>query len=619
MPGIVGLVTGLPREHARSLLKRMVATMLHEQFYVAGTWDDENAGVYVGWIAKKGSFSERMPLRNEQSVLVFSGEEYSGSDDIAKRGRDEQRSSAHRGSYLLDRAEADPDFIATLNGRFHGMLVNTAGRSAVLFNDRFGLQRLYYHEAAEAFYFAAEAKAIFAVKPELRSINAETLGEWISFGCVVHNRSLFDGVHVLPPASAWKFRNGKLERAGRYFDPQEWEQQSVLDEETFHRELRDVFSSILPRYFVADEPVGMSMTGGLDTRMILAWHEAKPGTLPCYTFAGPYRDCHDARVGREVSELAGQSHQTIRVSDEFLSHAADYAERTVYLSEGCTSVVNSRNIYVNQRARQIAPIRMTGNYGGEVLRRLRMFKPSNPADGLFRPELMAHVKQARATYSELLKWHPLTFTAFCQVPWYHDGLLALEETQITTRTPFLDNELVRIAYRAPQSACEEPFYLRLIREGNPKLSSVATDRGQRFDRSSFMAKVRREIYEFSFKAEYAYDYGMPQWMARVDHFLAPLRLERLFLGRHKYAHFRVWYRDVLANYLKETLLDRRSLSRPYLNGKMVEEMVQWHTRGDRNYTREIHSVLTLELLHRTLIDPVPAPAVERVPAVATSE
>jgi asparagine synthase (glutamine-hydrolysing) len=98
---------------------------------------------------------------------------------------------------------------------------------------------------------------------------------------------------------------------------------------------------------------------------------------------------------------------------------------------------------------------------------------------------------------------------------------------------------------------------------------------------------------------------MPQWLARIDHVLSPLHPERLFLGRHKYAHYRVWYRDVLADYLREVLLDSRSLSRPYLNREMVKKMVAHHTRGDRNYTWEIHSVLTLELLHRMLIDSEP--------------
>jgi asparagine synthase (glutamine-hydrolysing) len=340
--------------------------------------------------------------------------------------------------------------------------------------------------------------------------------------------------------------------------------------------------------------------------MVMAWHKAAPGSLGCYTFAGPYRDCHDARIGRKVAEAAGQSHQIIRVGDEFLSHMRDYVERTVYLSEGCTSVINSRNIYVNQCARQIAPIRMTGNYGGEVLRRTRMFKPIDPAPGLFQPEFMAHVRQTRQTYSELLKCHPLTFTVFRQTPWYHYGLLSLEETQITTRTPFLDNELVQTAYRAPQSACNEDVCLRLIAEGDPQMARIPTDRGKSFDRKGILAELRHQLYEFTFKAEYAYDYGMPQWVARTDHLLSPLHLERLFLGRHKYAHYRVWYRDILADYLREVLLDSRSLSRPYLCGKMLEEMVTRHTRGERNYTKEIHTVLTLELLHRMLIDSAPA-------------
>ena len=108
---------------------------------------------------------------------------------------------------------------------------------------------------------------------------------------------------------------------------------------------------------------------------------------------------------------------------------------------------------------------------------------------------------------------------------------------------------------------------------------------------------------FMTRAEYAYDYGMPQWLARVDHLLSPLGLERLFLGRHKFCHFRVWYRDYLSNYVQEMLLDPRTLSRPYIEPKMLETIVQRHVKGDRNYTTEIHRLLTLELQHRLFVDP----------------
>jgi len=110
------------------------------------------------------------------------------------------------------------------------------------------------------------------------------------------------------------------------------------------------------------------------------------------------------------------------------------------------------------------------------------------------------------------------------------------------------------------------------------------------------------LQEFTFKAEYAYDYGMPQWLARVDHLFSPLHLEKLFLGRHKLCHYRVWYRDALAGYVREILLDERTLCRPYLERKGVEAIVNGHTEDGLNYTSAIHKLLSLELLQRIFMD-----------------
>jgi asparagine synthase (glutamine-hydrolysing) len=106
------------------------------------------------------------------------------------------------------------------------------------------------------------------------------------------------------------------------------------------------------------------------------------------------------------------------------------------------------------------------------------------------------------------------------------------------------------------------------------------------------------------KAEYAYDHGMPQSVARIDHALSPFHLEKLFLGRHKYYHFRVWYRDALSKYVQEMLLDPLTLSRPYLDRKAVEATVRGHLKEGRNHTTEIHKLLSIELLHRLFIDAV---------------
>jgi len=479
-------------------------------------------------------------------------------------------------------------------------VIDRARGTSTLFNDRYGMHRIYCHESEDSFYFAAEAKAILAVRPELRKLDARSLGEFVACGCVLGNRTLFDGIHLLPGASAWTFRNRSIERRKTYFDPSEWEQQTPLEPEAYYQELRHVLERNLPRYFNGHERIGVALTGGLDTRMIMAWRNAAPRSLPCYTFGSTFRDNQDVRVARQVSRACDQSHEVIAAGRDFLSRFPYYAERSVRLTDGCVDLTRAPDLYVSERARGIAPVKVVGTYSSELLSPAPAFKAKKPLDGLFAPEVSDGVRQATDTYAELRREHPVTVAAFRQSPWWHHGVLSLEQTQLTVRSPFLDNAFVRTVYRAP--ALPQDVRLRLIADGNSQLAAIPTDRGVGGHTGLFPAAVSRALLEFTYKAEYAYDYGMPQWLARIDHLAAPLHLERVFLGRHKPFHFRVWYRDALSQYVRDMLLDSRSLSRPYLERRSVEALVRGHLKGDRNYTSEIHKLLTLELQQRLFFD-----------------
>lgn len=601
MPGIVGLITNLPREAAERQLLEMVESLCHERFYVKGTWVDSARGVYVGWVARRGSFTEGMPLANERRdvTLVFSGEEFSEPavvQTLRERGHDITPGGS---SYLVHRYEEEPDFPRGLNGRFHGIVVDRTSGKVMLFNDRFGLQRIYYHQGRDAFYFGAEAKAILKVRPELRQTDSQGIGEYIVCGCVLENRTLFKDVFVLPPGSAWLFRCGLLEKKAAYFEPREWEEQEPLAPEAYYGQLRDAFVQRLPRYFNGREKVGVSLTGGLDTRIIMAWHKASPGSLPCYTFGSMYRDNQDVVLARKIAEICGQPHQVITTGKEFLSRFPHYAERSIYLTDACVDLSRSPDLYVNEKVREIAPIRMVGTYGSEMLLHAVMFKASQSTPGLYHPDVQPNIHAAKATYDASLQVHPVTFVAFRQSPWHHFGVLGLEQTQVAVRSPYLDNDVVKTVYRSPGSvSANEEGRLRLIRDGSLALAGLRTDRGI----GGLNTVFTRGFLEFLFKAEYAYDYGMPQWVARLDHLFAPLRLERLWLGRHKVFHFRVWYRDELANYVREVLLDQRSLKRAYIVPETVRRIVNGHIKGDHNYTTEIHRLLSLELSHRLFLD-----------------
>ena len=171
MPGIVGIITTKPRSWAEPLLLQMVETQRHESFYSTGTWIDESLGVYVGWTALENSFSDAMPLINERRdvCLVFSGEEFPEPGTADSLRRQGHMLSAKTADYLVHWYESDPSFFVKLNGLFHGLVVDRARGTVKLFNDRYGMHRIHYHEAKDAFYFAAEAKSILRVRPELRS------------------------------------------------------------------------------------------------------------------------------------------------------------------------------------------------------------------------------------------------------------------------------------------------------------------------------------------------------------------------------------------------------------------------------------------------------------------
>ena len=564
---------------------------------------DESLGVYVGWVARENAFDEEMPVRNERNdvVLVFSGEDYP-EPGTARRVREQGHQCKEDGpSYLVHLYEDDPNFFSNLNGRFHGLVADRARGTATLFNDRFGLQRLYFHEASDAFLFSAEAKAILAVRPELRSMDPRGLGEYVACGCVLENRTLFRGIFVLPPGSAWSFRGGALEKKAAYFEPRQWEDQDPLNGDEYYNELRRAFTTRLPRYFNGPERIGVSLTGGLDTRIIMAWRRATADSLPCYTFGSMYRENQDVYLARRVAEICRQPYQVITVDGDCLTNFPHYAERTLYLTDGCVDVSRSGDLYSNEMARQIAPVRMVGTFGSEIIRGAVMFKPLMPSPGIYDQDATSQIAGAQKTYQNQISGNATSVVAFRQTATYHFGIQKLEQSQLTVRSPYLDNEIVRTVFRAPKTDQSEDVRLRLIRDGNPELARLRTDRGLG-EANPVLAAIRRAYLEFTFKAEYAYDYGMPQWVAAIDRSLSPLHLERVWMGRHKLFHFRWWYRTVLAKYVQEILLDSRTLARPYLQRAGVENVVRGHLKGNRNYTIEIHRLLSLELLHRIFVD-----------------
>ena len=191
----------------------------------------------------------------------------------------------------------------------------------------------------------------------------------------------------------------------------------------------------------------------------------------------------------------------------------------------------------------------------------------------------------RETYAGLPRGHPVSFAVFKQSPGIITGSLPWRRRSSrcglhSSTTIWFDRYFERRSLPSPRRVS-----LRLIADGNRDLLGsqlIVAWRGN----GALSRRGLAAMLEFLFKAEYAYDMGMPQWMARIDHASPPCGLNVSFSGRHKVFHFRIWYRDVLAGYMREMLLDPRSLSRPYIERKKLEDVVQGHLRGSELHQRD---------------------------------
>jgi asparagine synthase (glutamine-hydrolysing) len=582
----------------------MLAAMHYERDCVTGTACTPALGVYAGWVQRAGSVAARQCATADQDGrrLLLNGEcvGTSGKSGARRASYD----AAGRGDEwtLLDAyADAGDAFIAELNGLFSGLLIDPRRSVVLLFNDRYGSERIYWHEREGVTYFASEAKALLAVLPELRAFDDRGVADYLAFGSTLGHRTLFRGVAMLPGASLWSFGpDGRNVRKGCYFDPAQWEAQPALDAPAFSAAFAETFKRVLPRYLTTTPQIGISLTGGLDTRMIMAC--LPPDRVPplSYTYAGPDGETLDCRLGERLAQLRGLGHHKLRIGGDFLQNYGKYVDRTVYVTDGCAGALGAHELYFSALARQLAPIRLTGNFGSEVLRGMSIFKPVGLADAMldrgFKPLVSMAVREATAG-----DVHPVTHAAFREVPWHLFGALAAARSQLTFRTPYLDNEIVELAFRAPPEMRRSPGpALRLIDANHHQMAEIPTDRGL-VPAAARTSPLLRQLYAaLTFKLDYLHKEGMPDWLSPLDAAFGSLSALGL-LGLHKFLPYRGWFRRELSPYLRDVVGDAQTRRLPYWNARFLSSVLPEHVRGRRNRLRELNAIVTLEAVDRLFI------------------
>src|SRR5438094_5264666 len=504
MPGILGIISPRPPEECQDLMTSMLASMEHEPFYDSGAYFVPEMGVYGAWVAHEDSFAAGKVFFNERKdvALLFSGECFGDRETRAEFKRKGHELGEAAGSWLVHFYEEQGDrFFEKLNGLFSGLLIDKRRNRTFLFNDRYGLERIYFCETKDATYFASEAKALLRILPELRAFDEEGVAQFLTYGCTLGERTLFRGIQLLPGASVWSFERGRCQKR-KYFSPETWDGQLALTPEAFEFQFQETFNRILPCYFESESKIGMSLTGGFDTRMIMACRP-KTGEDPvCYTFSGENSQTLDDRLAKRVAETCGLAHRFLRIGPDFFSDFASHVDRTVYATDGCFGVLGAHEIYLNKQARYLAPVRLTGNYGSEILRGVSTFKPLALSPNLFNPDFRRSLTSSTRLVAGGNE-HPVTSAAFREVPWNLFGSLAAGRSQVTFRTPYLDNKIVALAYQAPGTLRASPLpAVNLVKDNATSLYNIPTDMGEMGKTRGLAYPLRRFYSKATFKLDY---------------------------------------------------------------------------------------------------------------------
>src|SRR5262249_39530507 len=135
------------------------------------------------------------------------------------------------------------------------------------------------------------------------------------------------------------------------------------------------------------------------------------------------------------------------------------------------------------------------------------------------------------------------------------GRVSIEQSQITLRTPYMDNALVRLMYQAPPEVrASGRMQEQYIRDKCRKLTAVATNMGVFASDSRMVTKFLYLVLWALFKVEYIYLYATPHWMTRIDRAIEGLGLERILAGRQKWEGHRIWIKTEFPDFVRQTLL-----------------------------------------------------------------
>lgn len=207
---------------------------------------------------------------DQQLALVFNGEIYNAPElrrELSELGHRFVTDHSDTEVILRGYEEWGADSVRHLTGMFAFALWDGRRKELFLARDRLGIKPLYYVAGDGVFLFASEIKAILQDEAQQRGVNERILYRFLMYR--VHDATedtFFAGIKRLLPGHTMTVRDGAVVRVERYWHPQvNPEFSSIRSDEEYAEEFAGLFERVVRRHLISDVPVGIPLSGGLDS------------------------------------------------------------------------------------------------------------------------------------------------------------------------------------------------------------------------------------------------------------------------------------------------------------------------------------------------------------------
>jgi asparagine synthase (glutamine-hydrolysing) len=443
----------------------------------SGTYVDDKCGVALGHnrlsiIDLTQGGHQPMVNRENGDVLTFNGEIYNFRElrrCLEAKGY-RFRSESDTEVLLFAFAAWGTECIHRIRGMFAFAIWRPTQGALFLFRDPMGIKPLYYWRSPDrGIVFASELKAFLAFPGFRPSLDRRAVGQFLEFGYTFEDeRTILIGVHKVPPGHYLRVRAKEKPTLERYFHP-EVAGDRLVDSRQAEKELYAALNEVIAQHLIADVPIGLLLSGGLDSSLIAAL-AARQTKVRTFTMGFANSNLDERIHARRIVHHIGSEHEEILITPREVS---DNLENTIACFDDLFAdwgTISTRLLYGKCHERGIKVV-LVGEGSDELFGGYDVFRSNasrTPTDlwlfqlyrgycgrrygryfGAFRTLMREYLNSVDGDRFDAIR----LFETRNQLP--NNYVMKVDKASMSVsveaRVPYLDQRIAEIAYRIPKN------------------------------------------------------------------------------------------------------------------------------------------------------------------------